>query len=134
MGSSKPQLLLGSAFALATSYGSAFTDSFEVQGNDFTTIVIDIDAGASVTGLTIKLQHVDDNGAVDFYRSGDSGFVVEEFALPAIAATTGQRFAIPLYTRGMGSVRIGAKTVGGTGTLNSIHAIRDGSETPTPRS
>ncbi len=134
MGSTNPQILTGSAFALGEAYSSNATDPFEVGSNDSTTLIIDVDTQASVTGITLKPQVWDGEGFVDLYSEGESGFVVQEFTIPLAASTAGQKRAIRLDTLGIRDMRVMAKLEGGIGSLNSIKAIRDGSNNNTPPS
>lgn len=135
MGSSKPQIVTEDPIALGTLYGVAATASFEVGSNDYTTIIIDVDAGVSTTAIKIKPQVPDLAGNwVDVYVAGSSGFVADEIVIPLADSTNNQRRAVRLDTRGISTMRLIQKTTGGSGTLQSVQAIRDGSSTPTPRS
>lgn len=130
MGSSNPQSEISTPISLTTSYTGGETPEFNTTSNDLTTLIFDVTTSTGVTAITFKIQ-ID---SVDFYKSGDSGFEVEEVTIALAASTANQKFAVRLDTRGMGDIRVVAKTVGGTGTLNGIQIVRDGSATITPAS
>jgi hypothetical protein len=135
MGSTKKvQSISATAIVTATTYTGGESPSFNVGSNDITTLVFDVNAGSGTSAIVLKIQEMNGDSESDFYKSGDSGFEVDEISIPLTASTNNQRFAIRLDTRAMNDIRTVAKTVGGTGQINTIEAIRDGSTTPTPPS
>jgi len=130
MGSSNPISIDNEAIAVSTTFSGGESSEFDLTGNDSATLLFDVNAGSGTSAIVYKFQSMPDES--DLYRKGDDGFELEEIEIPLTASTNNQKHSIRIDSRAIKDARVVARTVGGTGQINSIKIIIDGSATLTP--